>query len=422
MDIIQQLIANPVVSHYVLQPLLVILIVLFVVLTLDAYLTYAERKVSAFMQARLGPMRVGPWGLLQPLADGIKLLLKEDLIPNRGDQSIFKLAPVISLVSALVVLAVVPFGPGAATITDINIGLLFILSVSSVGILGIILGGWASNSKYPLLGALRSSAQIISYEVAMGLALIGPLMFAKSLSMTGIIEAQRADSIWYILYQPAAFVVFFVAGIAETNRAPFDLPEAEAELVAGFHTEYSGFRWSLYFVAEYTNMIVSSAIGTTVFLGGWHFPFLGLLQAGHPILFMLLSILVFAAKVMVFLYLFMWVRWTLPRYRYDQLMDLGWKWMIPATLGNIVITGVLVVIGQALGLTEALTTNTGPRLLTSWPAGKLYFIATAFLVSVPLTWILLAMINRRSYDFNLRVQRQIRLADRKTSGEAFGKV
>jgi NADH-quinone oxidoreductase subunit H len=288
--------------------------------------------------------------------------------------------------------------------------------------LGIILGGWSSNSKYPLLGALRSSAQMISYEVAMGLALVGPLMFAKTLSMTGIIEAQLADSIWYILFQPAAFVVFLVAILAETNRAPFDLPEAEAELVAGFHTEYSGFRWGLYFVAEYTNMVVSAAIAVTVFLGGWHFPFLNRLQPGHPYLFASLGVLVFAIKILMFMYLFMWVRWTLPRYRYDQLMDLGWKWMIPAMLANIMIAGVLLVIGQALGFTRSINSEAGQRLLTPGPQGKLFFIGTSLLVSIPLTWILLAVINRRSYDFNLRVQRQIKLPERNPSDEGFGRV
>lgn len=417
----EQLLNNPIVVQYVWQPLLVIVIVIFVILTLAAYLTYAERKVSAFIQARLGPMRVGPWGLLQPLADGIKLLLKEDLVPARGDQTIFKMAPLLSLVCALVVLAVVPFGPGRATITDINIGLLFILSVSSVGVLGIILGGWASNSKYPLLGALRSSAQMVSYEVAIGLALIGPLMFGKTLSMTGMIEAQRFDHIWYVFYQPVAFIVFVVAMLAETNRAPFDLPEAEAELVAGFHTEYSGFRWGLFFVAEYTNMVVSSAIAVTVFLGGWHAPFLGRLEPVNPTLFTLLSVVVFAVKVLLFLYLFMWIRWTLPRYRYDQLMDLGWKWMIPAMLLNIVVTGVLLVIGQELGLARTVSTTLGERLITAWPMGKLYFVLTAFLVAIPITWITLAIINRRSADFNLRVQRQIRL-DQQRSADLFEQV
>ncbi len=423
MELVERIISNPVMMEYVWKPLVVILILLFIVLTLVAYLVYAERKVSAFIQARLGPMRVGPYGLLQPLADLIKLLLKEDLIPAEGDRAIFKFAPIMSVVCALVVLAVIPFGWGVATITDINIGLLFILSVSSVGILGIILGGWASNSKYPLLGALRSSAQMVSYEVAMALALVGPLMFAKSLSMTAIVEAQRADHIWYLLYQPVAFLIFLVAGVAETNRTPFDLPEAEAELVAGFHTEYSGFRWSLYFLAEYTNMLISSAIAVTVFLGGWSFPLLDRLRPEHPGLFTLLSILVFAVKVFVLIYIFMWFRWTFPRYRYDQLMDLGWKWMIPATLANILITGAIIMIGQeTLGLTKVTGGEYGERLVVPGLAGKAYFIGMAWLVLVPLTWIILAIINRRSYDFNLRAQRQIRLPERPATDDVFGKV
>lgn len=423
MELVERIISNPVMMEYVWKPLVVILILLFIVLTLVAYLVYAERKVSAFIQARLGPMRVGPYGLLQPLADLIKLLLKEDLIPAEGDRAIFKFAPIMSVVCALVVLAVIPFGWGVATITDINIGLLFILSVSSVGILGIILGGWASNSKYPLLGALRSSAQMVSYEVAMALALVGPLMFAKSLSMTAIVEAQRADHIWYLLYQPVAFLIFLVAGVAETNRTPFDLPEAEAELVAGFHTEYSGFRWSLYFLAEYTNMVISSAIAVTVFLGGWSFPLLDRLRPEHPGLFTLLSILVFAVKVFVLIYIFMWFRWTFPRYRYDQLMDLGWKWMIPAALANILITGAIIMIGQeALGLTKVTGGEYGERLVVPGLAGKAYFIGMAWLVLVPLTWIILAIINRRSYDFNLRTQRQIRLPERPATDDVFGKV
>lgn len=423
MEFVERIISNPVMMAYVWKPLVVILILLFIVLTLVAYLVYAERKVSAFIQARLGPMRVGPYGLLQPLADLIKLLLKEDIIPAQGDRGIFKFAPILSVVCALVVLAVIPFGWGVATITDVNIGLLFILSVSSVGILGIILGGWASNSKYPLLGALRSSAQMVSYEVAMALALVGPLMFAKSLSMTAIVEAQRTDHIWYLLYQPVAFLVFLVAGVAETNRTPFDLPEAEAELVAGFHTEYSGFRWSLYFLAEYTNMLISSAIAVTVFLGGWSFPFLERLRPEHPGLFTLLSILVFAVKVFVLIYMFMWFRWTFPRYRYDQLMDLGWKWMIPAALANILITGAIIMIGQeALGLTKVVGGEYGERLVVPGLAGKAYFIGMAWLVLVPMTWFILAMINRRSYDFNLRAQRQIRLPERPTTEDVFGKV
>ncbi|HTG13945.1 MAG TPA: NADH-quinone oxidoreductase subunit H, partial [Blastocatellia bacterium] len=226
-------------AEYVLWPVIQILIVLFVILTLVAYLVYLERKVSAFIQARLGPMRVGPWGLLQPAADGLKLLLKEDIIPLKADRVVFALAPIISVVAALVVLAVIPWGAAWATIANINIGLLFILAVSSVGVLGLVLAGWASNSKYSLLGALRSSAQMVSYEIGLGLSIIGALMFARTLSMSGIVEAQQADHVWYVFFQPLGFLVYLISALGETNRAPFDLPEAESELVAGYHTEYS---------------------------------------------------------------------------------------------------------------------------------------------------------------------------------------
>lgn len=403
---------HPIVAEYILRRLPTIVIVLFVILTVAAYLVYAERKISAFIQARLGPMRVGPYGLLQPLADALKLLSKEDIIPARAERSIFVIAPMISVVAALVVLAVIPFGPGRATITDINIGVLFILAVSSVGVLGIILGGWASNSKYPLLGALRSSAQMVSYEVAIALALVGPLMFAKTLSMVGIIEAQMTDRIWYIFYQPAAFLIFLVGGLAETNRAPFDLPEAESEIVAGYHTEYSGFRWALYFVAEYTNIVISAALAATVFLGGWHFPGMTKLVEPGTWPYALLAMLVFAVKVFAIVYCFIWFRWTFPRYRYDQLMSLGWKWLIPAGLANILVTGAVLVLAQHLGLVETVRTDTGERLVSVWPWGKLFLIAASLLVSVPIVWIVLAVINRRSADFNLRVQRQIRLPER----------
>src|SRR5262245_61518627 len=259
-------------AGYVVWPLIQILVVLFVVLTAVAYLVYLERKVSAFMQARLGPMRVGPWGLLQPAADGLKLLLKEDIIPLKADKAVFIIAPIVSVVAALVVLAVIPWGATWATIANVNIGLLFILAVSSVGVLGLVLAGWGSNSKYSLLGALRSSAQMVSYEIGMGLSIIGALMFARTLSMSGIIDAQRADGVWYILFQPLGFLIYAVSALGETNRAPFDLPEAESELVAGYHTEYSGFRWALFFMAEYGAMIVTSAIAVTLFLGGWMLP------------------------------------------------------------------------------------------------------------------------------------------------------
>lgn len=403
---------NPFWAEYVVWPLIQILIVLFIILTLVAYLVYVERKVSAFMQARLGPMRVGPWGLLQPAADGLKLLLKEDIIPIKADKTVFMIAPVISVVAALVVLAVIPWGPAWATIANINIGLLFILAVSSVGVLGLVLAGWSSNSKYSLLGALRSSAQMVSYEIGMGLSIIGALMFAKTLSMSGIIEAQQADRIWYVFFQPLGFLIYMISALGETNRAPFDLPEAESELVAGYHTEYSGFRWALFFMAEYAAMIVTSAVAVTLFLGGWHFPGLSLIK--NQTAFVILSVVVFAAKIMILIYAYMWFRWTWPRYRYDQLMDIGWKWMIPAGLANIVLTGIFYVMAlpkQQGGLFGFMQDQNG-RLA---PTGKgiAYFIATAFIITVPLVWTLLATINRRSRDFNLNEQRQLQVALRR---------
>src|SRR5499433_463062 len=268
---------------YFVWPLIQIGLVVTLVALWVAYATYLERKISAFMQARLGPMRVGPWGLLQPIADGLKLLVKEDFIPENADRWIFFVAPYIAVVAAFVVMAVVPFGPDWAVITDINIGILFVLSVSSVGVLALILAGWSSNSKYSLLGALRSSAQMVSYEVSMGLAIIGALMFARTLSLSGIVSAQAFDSIWFLLYQPIGLVIFMISGIAENNRAPFDLPEAESELVAGFHTEYSGFRWSLYFLAEYANMVAVSGIAVTLFLGGWLRPFPSIEALHYPL-------------------------------------------------------------------------------------------------------------------------------------------
>src|SRR5215510_16568270 len=335
--------------NFVIWPLIQIGIVVTLVALWVAYATYLERKISAFMQARLGPMRVGPWGLLQPIADGLKLLTKEDFIPENADRWIFFFAPYIAVASAFIVFSVIPFGPDWAVIADVNIGLLLVLAVSSVGVLALILAGWSSNSKYSLLGALRSSAQMVSYEVSMGLALIGGLMFARTLSLSGIVVAQASDSIWYIVYQPVGFLLFLISGIAENNRAPFDLPEAESELVAGFHTEYSGFRWSLFFMAEYAAMVVVSAVATTLYLGGWYFPFVHKLETGgfHN-LYVLVSALIFVTKMAVILYLYFWLRWTLPRFRYDQLMDIGWKWLIPAALINIVFTGFSVFVVQAL--------------------------------------------------------------------------
>ena len=403
-------------AEYILWPVIQILVVLFIVLTLVAYLVYLERKVSAFMQARLGPMRVGPWGLLQPLADGIKLLLKEDIIPIKADRAVFIIAPIVSVVAALVVLAVIPWGATWATIANVNIGLLFILAVSSVGVLGLVLAGWGSNSKYSLLGALRSSAQMVSYEIGMGLSIIGAFMFAKTLSMSGIIEAQRADGMWYILFQPLGFLVYAISALGETNRAPFDLPEAESELVAGYHTEYSGFRWALFFMAEYSGMIVTSAVAVTVFLGGWMLPgvtgtsLFGIGPISNPSLHTFLSIIVFAGKIMLLIYAYMWFRWTWPRYRYDQLMELGWKWMIPAGLANIVLTGIWYVLAlpKAQGGLLGFMREVNKRLVpTGW--GMVYFIGTAFIVTIPIVWGLLVTINRRSRDFNLHDQRQLQM-------------
>src|SRR6185369_11622467 len=299
--------------RYFVWPLIQIGLVVTLVALLVAYATYLERKISAFMQARLGPMRVGPWGLLQPIADGLKLLTKEDFIPEQADRWIFFFAPYIAVASAFIVFSVIPFGPDWAVIADVNIGLLLVLAVSSVGVLALILAGWSSNSKYALLGGLRSSAQMVSYEVAMGLSLIGALMFARTLSLSGIVAAQAQDSIWYVVYQPIGFVIFVISGIAENNRAPFDLPEAESELVAGFHTEYSGFRWSLFFMAEYAAMVVVTAVATTLYLGGWYFPYVYQLTEakGYHNAYVVITLIVFLAKAGVLLYLYFWLRWTL---------------------------------------------------------------------------------------------------------------
>jgi NADH-quinone oxidoreductase subunit H len=403
-------------AEYVLWPVIQILIVLFVILTLVAYLVYLERKVSAFIQARLGPMRVGPWGLLQPAADGLKLLLKEDIIPLKADRVVFALAPIISVVAALVVLAVIPWGAAWATIANINIGLLFILAVSSVGVLGLVLAGWASNSKYSLLGALRSSAQMVSYEIGLGLSIIGALMFARTLSMSGIVEAQQADHVWYVFFQPLGFLVYLISALGETNRAPFDLPEAESELVAGYHTEYSGFRWALFFMAEYSAMIVTAAIAVTLFLGGWMLPgvtgtsLFGIGPIQNSTFHTFASVAVFGLKVMLLIYAYMWFRWTWPRYRYDQLMELGWKWLIPAGLANIVLTGILYVLAlpPSRGGVFDLMREVSGRLV---PTGKgvAYFIGTGIFITVPLVWLLLVNINRRSRDFNLHDQRQLQV-------------
>ncbi len=297
---------------------------------------YAERRVSAFMQDRVGPNRVGPKGVLQPLADGIKFLMKEDLVPERVDKPIFILAPAILLIPALMTFAVIPFGSSinlfgreiALQVADVNVGILYVLALTSISVYGIVLAGWSSNNKYSLLGGLRSSAQLISYELAMGLAVVSIIILAGSLRLNDIITDQQGSFFsWNIFRQPLAFLIFLIAVYAETNRLPFDLSESEQELVGGYHTEYSSMKFAMFFMAEYANMITAAALTVTLFFGGWDVP---LLDEGSLGLFgALLSVLSFILKMAFFLFLFIWVRWTFPRFRYDQLLRLGWKVMLP---------------------------------------------------------------------------------------------
>ncbi|HSG04974.1 MAG TPA: NADH-quinone oxidoreductase subunit NuoH [Nitrospiria bacterium] len=309
-----------------------------------AYLTYFERKILGWMQDRMGPMEVGYHGLLQPIADGLKLFFKEDIVPAEANKVIFTLSPIIVLVPALIGFAVIPFGRDSIEIfgltfqpiiTDLNIGILYVLAFASIGAYGVLLGGWASNNKYSLLGALRSAAQVISYELSLGLSIVGVLLLAGSLSLVKITEAQGGGMLnWYIIPQAVAFVIYLISAIAETNRLPFDLPEAESELVAGFFTEYSGMRFAFFFLAEYANMILVSCIATVLFFGGWQAP-LAALEFIPPILW-------FIMKVYCFLFFYIWLRGTVPRLRYDQLMMFGWKIMIPLALANILVTSAVV--------------------------------------------------------------------------------
>ena len=314
-------------------------IVIFVLITAFAYTLLWERKLIGRFQARYGPNRAGPVGYLQPLADVVKLIFKEDFVPKGANRFLFQIAPMISVFAAVAAVAVIPWGDPFEFLghnvegvgADLNIGVLFLFALSGLGFYGLILGGWASGNKYSLLGAARTAAQLVSYEVAMGLSIIGVVMMAQSLSLVDIVNAQR-DTVWYILFQPVGFLIFIVAAVAETNRAPFDMPEAESELVAGYHTEYGGLKFAMFFLAEYINMIIISALGATLFLGGYAGPFLP-------------GFLWLAIKVAALLFLFIWLRATLPRLRYDRLMKLGWKVLLPLATLNLVVTAVVVALG-----------------------------------------------------------------------------
>jgi len=313
------------------------------VMTLVPMLVLAERRIAAWIQNRVGPNRVGPQGLLQPLADIVKLAFKEEIIPAKADRVLYMLGPFLAFAPAMLAFAVIPVARDFQ-VADMNIGVLFVITVTSLGVYGISFGGWASNSKYSLLGGIRSSAQIISYEIAMGLALVSVLMTSGSVHLGKIVESQSDIFHWNVFRQPVAFLIFLAAAFAENNRLPFDLPECEAELVGGYHTEYSGMKFAVYFLAEYVAMIVMSSLIVTLFLGGW--------SPGFPLpegaLWTVISAGVFTLKALVVLFLYIWVRWTLPRFRYDQLMKLGWKGLVPLAMVNIVVTGLVTALWDAI--------------------------------------------------------------------------
>ncbi|MFT4154918.1 NADH-quinone oxidoreductase subunit NuoH [Parafilimonas sp.] len=334
-----------------LEKLILIVIVVMASLVIAMYETYAERKIAAFMQDRIGPNRAGPFGLLQPLADGGKLFFKEEIIPSHSNKLLFILGPSLAMLTAMITSAVIPwsgdinlFGRTVSLqIADINIGILYVFAVVSLGVYGIMIGGWSSNNKFSLLAALRGASQVISYELAMGLSLIAVLMMTGTLSLKAIVEQQMASH-WNVLYQPLAFIIFFTCALAECNRTPFDLPEAESELNMGYHQEYSSMKLGFYLFAEYVNMFISSAIVATIFFGGYDIPFFD--EAAHTgwgNWLALAGLICFMLKIGFFIFLFMWIRWTVPRFRYDQLMDLGWKKLIPLALANMLITGAVIL-------------------------------------------------------------------------------
>ncbi len=332
----------------------IFLLILFVItLTVAAYSTYGERKVAAFMQDRIGPNRAGPFGLLQPLADGVKMFMKEDFVPQEANRTLFFLGPAVAMTVALITGVIIPWG-GTLTIGDVSVnlqgmnpevGILFVFAMTGIGVYGIMLGGWGSNNKYSLLGAIRAASQMVSYELAMGLSIVALVMMTGTLSMGGIVEYQIEHG-WNVLYQPLGFLIFITCAFAETNRSPFDMPECETELVGGYHTEYSSMKLGFYLFAEYVNMFISSAVMATLYFGAYHVP--GLANTGwDPNLITVIGAAAMFAKTFFFIFFFMWVRWTLPRFRFDQLINLGWKGLIPLAILNILITaGIMLAQGQ----------------------------------------------------------------------------
>jgi NADH-quinone oxidoreductase subunit H len=325
----------------------ILVILLFLIsLGVAAYQTYFERKLAAWIQDRVGPDRAGPFGILQPIADGVKMFLKEDFIPAKADKWLFIIGPGISMFTALITSSVIPWGTNlnlfgrdiSLQVADFNIGILFVFGVVSIGVYGIMIGGWASNNKYSLYGAIRASSQMISYELAMGISAITIVMMSGSLSLNDIVQSQHGMN-WNIFYQPVAFFIFFITSMAELNRAPFDLPECESELIGGYHTEYSSMKLGLYLFSEYTSMFVSSAIMAILFFGGYNFPGMDAFSGN---LLAILSIAAFALKIFLFIFVIMWIRWTIPRFRFDQLMHLGWKVLIPAAIVNMLVTGLVI--------------------------------------------------------------------------------
>lgn len=337
---------------FVFEKFILVAIIFGISLVIAMYSTYAERKVAAFLQDRLGPDRAGPFGMFQPLADGLKMFMKEEIVPTNSNKWLFMVGPGLAMLTACIGTAVIPWGSAIQIgdrvvelqVTDINVGILYIFGVVSLGVYGVMIGGWASNNKYSLLSAIRAASQNISYEIAMGLSIIALLLVTGTMSLKEVVEQQHGWH-WNVLYQPIGFILFMICAFAETNRAPFDLPECETELIGGYHTEYSSMKLGFYLFAEYINMFVSSAVMAALYFGGYNYPGMDwvLLHTG-PTIGPLIGTVVFFIKIFAFIFFFMWVRWTIPRFRYDQLMHLGWKILIPLAIANVIVTGIVIAV------------------------------------------------------------------------------